>query len=164
MVLNIILLALFVIAAFWTAVTGRILRSAIGLALVSVILSILLFRLNSPLAAIFELSVCAGLVSVLFISMISLTEARSDQPGKSGLKGRLIRFAFLAALVLAVGASINYIVIPDGALMTKAGIAPADPRIVFWKERHLDIIGQITLLLAGAMGVLILFREVKNKQ
>jgi ethanolamine transporter EutH len=31
-----------------------------------------------------------------------------------------------------------------------------------WKLRHLDLLGQIAILLAGAFGVVTLFKEWKN--
>ena len=64
--LNIIILIILVIAALWAAMTRSLLRSAIGLALISLILTIIMFRLHSGLAAVFELSVCAGLIRSFF--------------------------------------------------------------------------------------------------
>jgi NADH-quinone oxidoreductase subunit J len=61
-----------VIAAVWTVMSARLLHSAIGLATTSVILAILMYQLGSPLAAVFELSVCAGLISAIFLSAIPL--------------------------------------------------------------------------------------------
>ena len=72
MFLEILILILLVVAALWTVMTRSLLRSAIGLALTSAILTLAIFRMNASLAAVFELSVCAGLIPVLFISVISL--------------------------------------------------------------------------------------------
>ena len=55
-----------------------ILRSAISLAILSVVLSALFFHLKAPFAGAFELSVCAGLVTVLFVAAISSTETREE--------------------------------------------------------------------------------------
>jgi len=52
----------------------RLLISAVSLGLVSVILSIIFFGLGAPFAGGFELSIGAGLISILFIMAISLTE------------------------------------------------------------------------------------------
>ncbi|MDD5730401.1 MAG: hypothetical protein PHN57_04670, partial [Candidatus Omnitrophica bacterium] len=59
--INAFLLIAMVLAALWAVMATRLLRAAIALALTSVILTVIMFRLNSPLAAVFELSVCAGL-------------------------------------------------------------------------------------------------------
>ncbi len=54
----------------------EILFSAISLAILSIIIAIIFFMLDSPYAAAFELSVCAGLITALFISAIALTGRR----------------------------------------------------------------------------------------
>jgi len=70
---NIILVAAVIILAIVTVRLKEILFSAIALAAVSVIVAIMFFRLNSPYAGVFELSVCAGLITALFVSVTSLT-------------------------------------------------------------------------------------------
>ena len=68
------LLMLLLLAGICTVMTFNLLKSAIGLAVTSAILSLLLFLMDAPLAGVFELSVCAGLITVVFISVISLTK------------------------------------------------------------------------------------------
>jgi NADH:ubiquinone oxidoreductase subunit 6 (subunit J) len=53
----------------------NLLRAAVALGTSSVALAALFFFLNAPYAGAFELSVGAGLISVLFIVAISLTES-----------------------------------------------------------------------------------------
>ncbi len=55
-----------------------ILRAAIALAVLSVVLAAIFFKLGAPYAGAFELSVCAGLITVLFIAAISSVEARRE--------------------------------------------------------------------------------------
>ena len=55
-----------------------ILRAAIALAALSVVLAAIFFKLGAPYAGAFELSVCAGLITVLFIAAISSVEARRE--------------------------------------------------------------------------------------
>jgi len=55
-----------------------ILRAAIALAVLSVVLAAIFFRLGAPYAGAFELSVCAGLITVLFIAAISSVETRRE--------------------------------------------------------------------------------------
>ena len=52
----------------------RLLISAVSLGLSSVMLAIIFFANRAPFAGGFELSIGAGLVSILFIMAISLTE------------------------------------------------------------------------------------------
>lgn len=53
----------------------NLLRAAVALGASSVALAALFFVLEAPYAGAFELSVGAGLISVLFIVAISLTES-----------------------------------------------------------------------------------------
>ena len=69
-------IALFVaaIAAAVLAVRFKnLLFAAISLAALSAVLAIMFYQFNSPYAAVFELSVCAGLITALFVSAIALT-------------------------------------------------------------------------------------------
>lgn len=71
-----IALTVAILAAAATAVLSKnMLRAAIALGLGSVALATLFFLLGAPYAGGFELSVGAGLISVLFIIAISLTES-----------------------------------------------------------------------------------------
>jgi NADH:ubiquinone oxidoreductase subunit 6 (subunit J) len=54
--LNIIVLLFLIAAALWTVMTRSLIRSALGLALTSAILGIIMFRFDAWLAAVFELS------------------------------------------------------------------------------------------------------------
>jgi NADH-quinone oxidoreductase subunit J len=157
------LLGALVVSAVWTVLTARLLRSAIGLALTSAILTILMFQLASPLAAVFELSVCAGLLSAIFISTISMTQRMTPERLAVRRKERLHRYWLLPLILLAAGvALISVHFVLDTALPAPA--AQNDVRIVLWKMRPLDLLGQIAILLAGAFGVVTLFKEWKHGQ
>ena len=56
-----------------------ILRAAIALAVLSVVLAAIFFKLGAPYAGAFELSVCAGLVTVLFVAAISSVGAKTPE-------------------------------------------------------------------------------------
>jgi len=161
MFINLVILAVLIAAALWTVLTRSLLRSAIGLALTSVVLAIVMFRLNSPLAAVFELSVCAGLISVLFVSSISLTQPL-EQPAKlQHMKDRTGRFWYLPVIMLAVGVMLSFVKIK----LTLPVLAPEiekDVRNVLWNLRQVDLLGQIMILLAGVFGVVMLFRETRK--
>jgi len=76
-----LVLSITMVAAAIQATRARsLINAAIGLAIGSSALALLLFSLQSPYAATVQLSVGAGLVSTLFLVAISLTES---------LKGRL---------------------------------------------------------------------------
>jgi NADH-quinone oxidoreductase subunit J len=160
--LDIILLALMLTVSLWTVMTASLLRSAIGLAVASVILSIIIFRLDSPLAAVFELSVCAGLISVIFISAISLTGRVKQDNIDIKRKEVLRRFWPLPLIIAVLGIYLALSGPPSGMLIPKAAESGLGVRDVLWKVRQLDLIGQVTILLAGAIGVVLLFVEKRD--
>lgn len=149
----VVLLVLLVIAI---GLVKDLLRAAVCLALASVVLSVIMFLQGARMAAVFELSVCAGLITVLFVSTISLTKD-SDQKMESR-----VAVAFLPAfLLLFLGLDFFLVklivkhVIPG---MT-AGEATGGFRNIFWVTRTTDILGQISLILAGVFAILAIFKR-----
>ena len=69
------LAVVMVVCAIVAVVSKNLLRAAIALGVGSATLAVIFFSLDAPYAGGFELSVGAGLVSVLFIVAISLSEA-----------------------------------------------------------------------------------------
>jgi NADH-quinone oxidoreductase subunit J len=151
-----------VAASLWTVMTRSLLRSAIGLALTSVILTIIMFRLNSPLAAVFELSVCAGLISVLFVSTISLTHPLSKLEVMQHMRERLTRFWFLPLIMILLAVILSLVNIKP-YIKLPAPETVKDVRIVLWNLRRIDVMGKIIILLTGVFGVVILFVERQKK-
>jgi len=79
-----VLLVLCMLGGALVAVLAEsMIRSAVALGLGSAALAMLLFALQAPYAAGFELSVGAGLISVLFLVAISLTESMGRHPDAS---------------------------------------------------------------------------------
>ncbi|MEG1538182.1 MAG: hypothetical protein RR387_07875, partial [Clostridiales bacterium] len=72
-VIIIICLILMVCCGVASAMIRSMIKSAISLAAMSALLAIVLFMLGATWAGLFELSVCSGLITVIFISAISLT-------------------------------------------------------------------------------------------
>ncbi|HOW89513.1 MAG TPA: hypothetical protein PL037_04455, partial [Elusimicrobiales bacterium] len=67
-----LLFILVVLSAVAAVMARDLLLNALMLALVSVGTALLLFDFQAPWAGVFELSVCAGLITVLFVSAVSL--------------------------------------------------------------------------------------------
>jgi NADH-quinone oxidoreductase subunit J len=156
-----LLLVFLVLAALWASMATALLRATLGLALTSALLSVVMFALGATLAAVIELSVCAGLISVVLVSVTSLTEPRSLKEAVEARKSRLRRFWPLPLVLLGAGVALSFVRVPvDIVLRLPAG--DGDVRTVLWSMRQLDLFGQILILLAGVFGVLILFkREAK---
>jgi len=68
-----------VTSALIAVLAKNLIRAAVALGIGSAALAMLLFLLHAPYAGGFELSVGAGLISVLFIVAISLTESMGEK-------------------------------------------------------------------------------------
>ena len=75
---NLCVLIVTVIVLFLAIEKQDLLHSAILLGMGSASLGVVFFIANAPIAAVFELVVCAGLITVLFISVIALTGTGGD--------------------------------------------------------------------------------------
>lgn len=156
-----ILLPLLVIFGFYTVLAKSLIKMAIGLALVSATLTTVLFTMNSPLAAVFELSVCAGLITVVFVSVISLTEAGSPQEQEKGEVYHYSRFIPMVILVLLTGWAIQS-VFRDSSIPVSQFISAPDLRHTLWNLRKTDVFGQLAAMFAGIYGVIVLFKGMSH--
>ena len=155
-IVDILILIALLASALWAVFSPRRVRAVIGLATASICVTIILFRLGAPIAGVFELSVCAGLISAVFISTISLSELETEESVRAARRERLKRYWYLPPLLLAVGVAITQMELPPIPEVPATG---ADVREVLWSERHMDLFGQIAVLLAGAFGVVVLFKR-----
>jgi NADH-quinone oxidoreductase subunit J len=160
MVLQIILLGGLVLFSILAILSRDLIKSAISLALASLCLGIIFFRMNAPYAGVFEISVVAGLITVLFILTIALTKAEGDVR-ESKVALLIFPLFFVAFLVLDI-------LVMKG-LMSKVPALAGTPEAgglkfgeVLWKQRTFDLVGQVLVILAGVFAVLALFRK-RNK-
>lgn len=160
MATNITILTIMVMFAIWTVMCRSLIKATIGLAATSAMITILMFRLDSPMAAVFELSVCAGLMTVIFVSTISLTKPLTNKEVVDLSRKRLGRFWPLPLLLAITGAALLFVK-PEAIIEFIPLRESADVRATMWNSRQLDMFGQIMLLIAGALGVAILFEERK---
>ncbi len=162
MITDIILVIAIIASAIWTAMSARLLRSGIALAITSALIAVAIYRLDSPVAAVFELSVCAGLIPVIFITTISFTHRLTQGEIKERQRYRLAKYWFLPAMaaVLAIAFALKKIGLPETAVVNPSTDSLGQ---VMWGERHMDLIGQIAVLLAGALGVAVFFKSAVSK-
>lgn len=156
-----VLLLLLVLFGFYTVLSKSLLKMAIGLALVSATLTALLFTMNSPLAAVFELSVCAGLITVVFVSVISLTQPASPQEQQKGEVNHYSRFFPMVILVLLMAWAAQS-VFNDNPVPVFHTLSGQDIRHTLWSLRRTDVFGQLAAMFAGIYGVIVLFKGMKN--
>ena len=135
------------------AVRTRPLHAALWLAALSAVVAILFYRLGAPELAVVELSVGAGLITVLLAFAISMAE---DEAMPAALVPR--PFAWL--LVVVAGGALLWLLLP--ALPAVRQVATDAPFIVqIWDNRALDLALQIVVVLTGVMGVLSLLGETR---
>ena len=160
--INLTFLILTVLAAVWTVMGRSLLKATIGLAVTSGLISIIIFRLNSPLAAVFELSVCTGLITAIFVSTISLTKPLTHKEILQISKDRPKRYLYLPIILIIIGIALILIKVRQDFVMAPALATQEDVRTVLWNFRRLDLLGQVIILMAGALGVVMLFEERKK--
>ena len=150
-------LVLLALTALWTIQT-TILRAAIGLAATSALVSVVVFQMGAPLAAVFELSVCAGLITVVFAATIHMTRPLDEEGEARCEVRRQRRFSPLVLLVAGFG---GLLWASGYALEVTAPVAVAaeSSRDLLWSLRRLDVVGQLVILFVGVFGVVILFKE-----
>ena len=136
------------------------LLSILSLAAVSALLSIAFYQLNSPVAGAFELSVGAGLITVLAVLTISFVQKRKEK--------RQTGTVLWMALSLTVAALIFFLF---QALWPQAlaNIIPetswGEVGEILWRVRLFDLLPQILVILAAVLGILALLRkEGENKE
>ncbi len=157
-----VLLLLLVVMAAWSAImTNLLLRAALFLALTSALLSMLMFQMGAPLAAVFELTVCGGLILVLFVSVIAMTKRLQEEEKAAHRNARIERFKYLPIVLILGGIAVWFMYIPLDFPAPGFEAIP-DPRTILWHLRRLDLFGQIVALIAGVFGVLVLFKGDKN--
>jgi NADH:ubiquinone oxidoreductase subunit 6 (subunit J) len=155
MIVQTALLIGLVLFSVLAIVLRDLLRAAISLAVASLFLGIIFFRMRAPYAGVFEISVVAGLITVLFILTIALTKAGGDVR-----ESKTVNLLFL--LFFAAFAAIDALVMKG--LVQKIPALPSAPESgtfgdMLWRGRTLDLVGQIGVILAGVFSVLALFRK-----
>jgi uncharacterized MnhB-related membrane protein len=132
-----------IVCAFFAIRARHLLAAAIWLAGVSALVSIILYNLGAHQVAVVELSVGAGLVTVLFVFAISIA-------GEEGLRERAFvpNYVALGLAALFVGL-LAWMLLPlDVPGFSKAEATFSD---VLWGDRALDMLAQIVLIFTGVL-------------
>ena len=138
-------------------ISKHLLPSALYLACVSAMTSILLYMLGASEVAMIELSVGAGLVTVLLVYALSVVGEDTYDPTSIIPKP----LAFLLVTVIALIA---------GGMAYSSATQPSISGDVFlaealWKDRALDVWVQVALIFSGVLGVLgLLSEQVQTRQ
>lgn len=157
-----ILVAAILFCAYRVMRAARLVNVTIWLAITSALVAVLLFILGAPEVAVIELSVGAGLVTVLFVYAFSITgDVTLDEK-------TLMPRPLVWILAIAVVAILSWLVFPlqgETILDIRSKLPPAiepDFAHMLWSQRGLDVIVQIVLIFAGVMGLLGLLSTSKS--
>jgi uncharacterized MnhB-related membrane protein len=136
------------IVAIWA---NRLVVSSLWLAALSALLAVVFYLLGAFRIAVIELSVGAGLVTVLLVFAIGVAgeEAIPMKP----LIPRAILWAAGLAIVFLLGRFVMTLV-PASPVASEPSLAS-----MLWQERPLDALIQVVLIFCGVMGVLGLLTE-----
>lgn len=150
---SIVLVAAALFCGFQVMRARRLLNVTIWLALTSATVAALLYLLGAPEVAVMELSVGAGLVTVLFVYAFSIVgEVTFDQ------STRLPR-PLIWGLSVAIAFLLGWFVLPLAPQPVAAGGSFAQ---MLWQQRGLDVIAQVILIFSGVMGLLGLLSETNT--
>ncbi len=149
------LIIVTLIFALQAIVAKQLITSALWLAGVSALCSVLFFLFGAQLVAVIELSVGAGLVTVLFVFAISV--AGDDALDAASVPPRILSMGLAALFILLLA----WFIMPTAGTSPLSAIANPPLTIVLWQERGLDLIVQIVLIFSGVLGLLGLLAEVK---
>jgi uncharacterized MnhB-related membrane protein len=151
--LHALLIALALVCAIQAVRAGRLMTSALWLAGVSALLSIVFYLMGAHTVAVIELSVGAGLVTVLFVFAINIAGEETI------LLPPLVPWPVALGLVIVSVALLGWMVLPLAA--GEQAAAESSFAAVLWGQRGLDVLVQIVLIFAGVLGLLGLLAEAK---
>ncbi len=155
MVIQTLVLCATLICALQAIRAPRLLISALWLAGCSALLALSIALLGAPEVGVVELSVGAGLVTVIFVFAISV--AGEETVGVTSVVPRPLAWVLLGLFLFLL----IWLTVP-GLL------APAVPRDALpflralWQERSLDTVLQVALIFSGVLGSLGLLADRKE--
>ncbi len=130
----------------------RLLISAIWLALTSALVAVLIYLLGAPHIAVIELSVGAGLVTVLFVFAINIAGEDTQR-----LNPVIPKPVSIGAVILAIGLGLLLVIRSGGQFQALA--IPAEQSAILWQSRYIDLLIQVALIFSGVLGVIGLLAE-----
>ncbi|MHB0922419.1 MAG: NADH-quinone oxidoreductase subunit J [Bellilinea sp.] len=155
--IHVLISAATIICAILAVRASRLLVSALWLAATSALVALEMYLLGAPEIAVIELSVGAGLVTILFVFAINLT-------GEENFDARRMVPRPLAWVLLAIaGLILFYMIWPEIDHIT-AGSMQGTFREIFWENRKLDTLLQLLMIFCGVLGVLGLLQEERKEK
>ena len=145
------LLIVAIFCAYRAMVAKRILSATLYLASISACVSAVLYLLGAQEVAVIELSVGAGLVTVLLVYALSVVGEDALDPGSIVSKPLAYIISAGVAIVLVW---LLYPMAGQGSSFIVSKLAT-----ILWEQRVLDVWIQIVLIFSGVLGILGLLSE-----
>jgi uncharacterized MnhB-related membrane protein len=152
--ISILIVAAILVCAIEALVSERLLICSLWLAGCSALVALLIYMMGAPEVAVIELSVGAGLVTVLFVFAINI--AGDDPMSTKAVIPTPIAVSMIAIAVLALG----FFSLPNLNVPFLSQIAKSFFTVV-WVDRSLDLLMQLIFVFAGVLGILGLMTEGK---
>ena len=140
-----------IFCAYRAMISIRLLSSILYLACVSAMVSVILYLLGAQQVAVIELSVGAGLVTVLLVYALSVVG--DDAHDRLSVIPKPIAFMLVGLSALLIGIMIFPLVEPP------INVSSFSLTVILWQQRVLDVWIQIALIFSGVLGVLGLLSE-----
>ena len=153
--LFVLILVLAMITSIMAIRSKGLISSALWLAGTSALVALTIYLLGAPEIAVIELSVGAGLVTVLFVFAISII--REEDFSTSRFFPRPVAWILIGLFVLLFG----WFCFSRFDIQTQIPAVESLSRII-WENRNLDIIVQVVMIFSGVLGVLGLLAESRQ--
>lgn len=142
-----------VVSAFLALHLENVAYAVISFGVMFTALSALYFSLGGPFAAVFQLVVAVGTIAVFFLAGEMLAPKRGTRQ-KSGSK--------ILGVIIAFGLAVPSVLL-DFEASTSMKTHDLSFSSALWEFRALDVIGQGVVVLALALGVVMVLKERKNQ-
>ncbi|HBX69339.1 MAG TPA: hypothetical protein DEH25_08125 [Chloroflexi bacterium] len=142
-----ILIVLTIIFAVLAIHASRLLNAALWLAGVSALVSLIFYLMGATQVAVIELSVGAGLVTILFVFAISI--AGENEIETTTVLPKPLIWGLTALYVALLG-----IYLLPASLAGVPAVVEAPLAEVLWETRALDMLVQVVLIFCGVLGLL----------
>ncbi len=136
------------------AVRSRPLIASLWLAALSAFTAVIMYLYGAVEVSVIELSVGAGLITVLLAFAISMAEDES-------MPVALVPRPFAWLLVLVACGLLIWLILPQLPWIQRAVGADEPFFIQVWDNRLLDLMVQIAIIISGVIGVLSLMGETR---
>lgn len=143
-----------IVSAVFAIYLKETVSSVLSLSTMMLLLALIYFNLNAPLAAIFQLALGAGTAAIFLLAGDTLTTERN---AKTSTKTKFL--AIIASAILCVPMII-------GTIETDSFVQSIELSLsqTLWDLRAIDVLAQGLVVLTAAIGVIILLKEERRRK